>query len=327
MGLFGNLFGGRKQQAPWYAPLPENTPALPGDSFEQAFKPYATNPDQGGKPGAFSQGGKAWQILGIIGDGLQTAGGGQATFTPALLDLQQRTDQERRQLAAYSRKREDDWTDFQRQHDYEVTHPKPINNDTVNDYNFIAGKLGPDVANQYLRNLGDPTVTVPMGENRFYSGPRSGMGAALGGGGASASQMPRVTDEASYNAIPPGAQYTDPNGHVRTKGGAAPSANRPFSDGGGFVPPARIGSGQMTSGRRTVEGNRAVGGVANSVHLTPNAADYWGSDLPAVLREVKRFPGLKRAFIHDAGSGKHVHAEGQGWNTPYFGRRGAAGAR
>lgn len=82
----------------------------------------------------------------------------------------------------------------------------------------------------------------------------------------------------------------------------------------------------MTSGRRTPEGNAAVGGVANSPHLRGIAADYWGNDLNAVLGEVRGIPGFKRGFIHDAGSGRHVHAEGD-WQVPYFGRRGAMGRK
>ena len=48
------------------------------------------------KPKAFGKGGKAWKILGIIGDALQTAGGGRATYAPAMLDLQERVDAERK---------------------------------------------------------------------------------------------------------------------------------------------------------------------------------------------------------------------------------------
>lgn len=69
-----------------------------------------------------------------------------------------------------------------------------------------------------------------------------------------------------------------------------------------------------------------VGGVANSPHLTPHAADYWGNDLNAVLNEVRGLPGFRKGFIHNAGSGKHVHAEGD-WNVPYFGKRGTYGLR
>lgn len=85
-------------------------------------------------------------------------------------------------------------------------------------------------------------------------------------------------------------------------------------------------SGRMTSGRRTAEGNLAVGGVANSAHLTGRAADYWGADLGAVLREVQTIPGVRKAFIHGQGGRRHVHSEGD-WNTPYFGRNGTRGLR
>lgn len=181
MALFKGLFGGNKPKGNWYDPLPATPEALPGDSFEQAFKPYATNPD---KPSAFGQGGKAWQILGVLGDAMQTWGGGHGTYVPAMLDLQQQTAAEKRQLEMYKQKRSDDWTDFQREHQWQVDHPKPVNNDTTNDYAFIAEKLGPEAANQYLRNLGDPMTTVPLGNGQFYNGPRSGLGDALGRTGA-----------------------------------------------------------------------------------------------------------------------------------------------
>jgi hypothetical protein len=36
------------------------------------------------KPGAFSQGGTGWKIVGLIGDALQTAGGGKATYAEGI---------------------------------------------------------------------------------------------------------------------------------------------------------------------------------------------------------------------------------------------------
>lgn len=78
----------------------------------------------------------------------------------------------------------------------------------------------------------------------------------------------------------------------------------------------------MTSGRRTPEGNKLVGGVPNSAHLTGRAVDYDGPNLSAVLAEVRKLPGHRRSFIHDG----HVHAEGD-WDVPYFGRRGTTGLR
>ncbi len=91
----------------------------------------------------------------------------------------------------------------------------------------------------------------------------------------------------------------------------------------GFVPPQRLKHGAMTSGRRTLEGNRIVGGVPNSRHLDGSAVDYDGPDLPALLQEVRGLPGVRKAFIHKG----HVHTEGDGWNTPYFGKRGTTGLR
>lgn len=79
----------------------------------------------------------------------------------------------------------------------------------------------------------------------------------------------------------------------------------------------------MTSGRRTAEGNRLVGGVTNSWHVPGNAVDYDGPDLSALLAEVKQtFPGAK-AFIHK----DHVHTQDRRIQAPYFGRNGTKGLR
>ena len=79
----------------------------------------------------------------------------------------------------------------------------------------------------------------------------------------------------------------------------------------------------MTSGRRTTEGNIAVGGVRNSAHLTGRAADYDGPDLNALLGEVRQLPGVRKAFIHKG----HVHSEGEGWAAPYYGKNGTRGLK
>lgn len=76
----------------------------------------------------------------------------------------------------------------------------------------------------------------------------------------------------------------------------------------------------MTSGRRTPEGNRRVGGVPNSGHLRGTDADYDGPNLDAVLQEVRALPGFKNAFIHKG----HVHARGN-WQVPYYGQVGTYG--
>lgn len=84
----------------------------------------------------------------------------------------------------------------------------------------------------------------------------------------------------------------------------------------------RLQNGSITSGRRTPEGNRAVGGVPNSAHLRGRAIDYDGPDLNALLREVRGLPGVRKAFIHKG----HVHTEGD-WNVPHYGKNGTKGLR
>jgi hypothetical protein len=179
------------------------------------------------------------------------------------------------------------------------------------------GHYSPELLNATLAAAGLTDKAMELQQPKYMPIPAGGtlvdtrnpQAVASFSGGQAPGGVPKVTDEASYSAIKPGQQYMTPDGHIRIKGGASSNAS------GGFPDPLKA-PGQMTSGRRTVAGNAAVGGVQHSHHLTGDAADYTGTTVDA----LRGYFGPNARYLNE---GDHVHVTLPGYGrVPYFGKNG-----
>jgi len=179
------LFGNTPPQRPrgLFGAFAPNMQGMPLEPIQQAMtRPVA--PEQADqmqammgasmdkKPGFFAEGGIGRMIAGGLGDVLLQRTGGQPIYQQHM--MQQQALKQRQQMM--QQQREADWQDFQRQFDYTQAHQKPVNNDTVNDFNWYKGLSAEDRA---LYDQFHP-VTM-MGPQGPIAVPRPTLG-GMGGG-------------------------------------------------------------------------------------------------------------------------------------------------
>jgi hypothetical protein len=80
-----------------------------------------------------------------------------------------------------------------------------------------ASDEGKAASRTYVQNRVDPIITAETPSGRPFNGPRSLYVQQYGQTPTNAQQLPMVTNDAQYAAVPSGARYVDDMGNVRTK--------------------------------------------------------------------------------------------------------------
>lgn len=149
------------------APGLKRRPGLFGASAQIPQQPVMTGAEQPlapAKPKFFGEGGVGRSIAGNIGDFLLQYSGMDPIFQPAMQQRQQMAyDQQRR--AADRVQGLQDWVAKQ---EWERENPKPVNNDTVADYQFIVQNLGEEAGKEFLRNKANPPQYRQGPDGQFY---------------------------------------------------------------------------------------------------------------------------------------------------------------
>lgn len=197
-GMFAN------KRSPFAAPVPYGTPgigdAIPGNApvggFDMSLPddPYAASRPAGAtgfnKPGGWAD------KLGGIGDILLATSGNPGA---ALLARQ---DRQRDPVADYIAKQE-----------WDRAHPEAAKPAEEPSVIRTLRALGIDPTSADGRRIATDSLTRPF----VVGSQETGWNVMGGSQGAPAGNIPSVSDQATYDAIPSGAQFRDPQGNIRTK--------------------------------------------------------------------------------------------------------------
>ena len=274
----------------------------------------------------FAQGGDGQKWAGIVGDFLQGLNGQAGTYGANM--MAQKRDAFNRNADAQAHmmapmKSGDNvirWNPQTNKYDTIYDAPgnpmdglSPTEKEAANIYGYgsdnykSAVKLAFTNAHGYapVQMVSDPTTNAVYSEQKIP--------VPLSGSPAAAPAAPTV-GMVKGNYIFRGGNPSDPHAWAPVNAGGAGQS------GAATFPDPMNAPGTMTSGRRTVAGNAAVGGVPNSHHLNGDAADYSG----ASMGDLQNYFGPNAHYLNE---GSHIHVTLPGYGqVPYFGARGAAGA-
>lgn len=156
-------------------------------------------------------------FAGSLGDSL--------TGNPVYAQQMQAQAEQERMEQWYERKRQDELADYEAKKGIDAKYAAPEYEGSIDEFQQAKnlGYIPQELGYQDFLKLKNPGTFIPPAPTVIPYGatPISDGGGNSGGG----SGLPRVTNQAEYEALPAGSQFIDPGGNVRKKGGqsAAPT--------------------------------------------------------------------------------------------------------
>lgn len=152
-------------------------------------------------------------FAGIYGDTL--------TGNPVFAKQQEAIAEQQRMAELYERKRQDELADYEAKKRIDQQYSGPDYEGSIDEFQQAKqlGYVPQELGYQDFLKLKNPGTFIPPAPTVIPYGATE-----IPQGG-----LPKVSNQAEYEALPPGTQYTDPNGNVRTKGGqsGAPTGGFP----------------------------------------------------------------------------------------------------